>query len=74
MSINYSGRHDNFEVYCQQCEEENLTTSSIEQPLLSGEKVKCKNCKSEAIVYDDGGIYKIVSEPNKKTNIKIKVA
>lgn len=73
MSITYSGKHDNFKVYCEQCEEENLTTSIIEQSLLSGERVKCKNCKSEAIVYDDGGIYKIVKGQNKKTNIKIKV-
>lgn len=59
MSITFSGRHDTFEVHCEQCRSE-LEQESVNDGMLSGKRVTCIECGADGLVYDDGGIWKMI--------------
>lgn len=59
----FTGKFDTFVVGCTKCEG-GLKTKPINEPLMSGTEVECVECGGSGIVYEDGGIYKMVdSDP-----------
>lgn len=57
----FSGRHDTFEVECTNCNA-GLDSSPESGSFFTGTRVTCESCGADGLVYDDGGIYKMIDD------------
>lgn len=65
----FQGRHDEFKLVCKEGHN-NFKQSKLSGRMLKGSEVKCLECDSEGIVFDDGGIYKLIQSDE---NIELKI-
>lgn len=55
----FQGRHNDFELVCEE-DHHNFELEKLSGRMIKGSEVKCIDCGSGAIVFDDGGIYKLM--------------
>lgn len=67
--IIFNGRHDKFKLVCKDGHN-NFKQNKLSGRMLKGSKVQCLECESEGIVFDDGGIYKLMQADK---NIELRV-
>lgn len=69
--LTFTGKTDTFVVRCTDHPEKQLEKKPTTGSILTGNHVTCTECGASGLVYDDGGIYKLVdSDPTLSISIQ----
>lgn len=64
-----TGKFDKFVLECEKSHTE-FNVNDVQNRLFKGKRVKCTECNSSGIVYNDGGVYRLIdSDDNISLNV-----